>query len=52
MGLVVVIAFIAIAALWLTNSAIGAFLSAPYWLLILGVVGFLSIITFQKHREK
>jgi hypothetical protein len=51
-GLFIAIAFIAIAFLWLTNDAIGAYLSAPLWLLILGAVGLVSMVTFSKHREK
>jgi hypothetical protein len=50
-GLVAAIALMAIAILWLTNSAIGELLNTPSWLLILGVIGFLSIVAFQKHRE-
>jgi hypothetical protein len=50
-GLVVALALIAIAVLWITNATIGQFLTPPFWLLILGIVAFFSIRAFMKHRE-
>ncbi len=51
-GLVVSIAFIAIAALWITNVSVGQYISFEYWLLLLGVIGILGIRAFVKNKEK
>jgi hypothetical protein len=51
-GIVVSIAFIAIAALWITNVSVGQYISFEYWLLLLGVIGILGIRAFVKNKEK
>ena len=50
-GLLMFILFIAVGTLWITNATIGQYLAPEYWLLILGVMGILAILTYRKHRE-
>lgn len=50
LGIMVSIAFIAIAFLWILNSAIGAYLPTEGWLLIMGATGLVCMTTYRKNR--
>ncbi len=49
--LAVFISCMAIGGIWIIAETVGQFLKPEYWLLIIGVIGFLAIYTFLKIRK-
>jgi hypothetical protein len=50
-SLLAFIFFIAVGTLWITNATFGQYLAPEHWLIILGIMGILAILTYRKHRE-
>lgn len=49
--LLLFIACIGLSALWIINTLFGQFLTTQYWLLTIGIVGSICVVTFLKHHR-